>query len=144
MRETRVQSLGVEDLLEKEMATHSSILAWKSPWMVEPGRLQSMGLQRVRYDWATSLSLSFSHDWIQDATKKWFLSLSFSFLFCWLHLKMSAFKCYPGSSRLTYYQPSKLSGKTNTLFCSFRDPTSQSLRIGHQKPNLGHISNPSN
>ena len=44
--------------LEKEMATHSSILAWKIPWTVEPGRLQSMGLQRVRHDWATSLSLS--------------------------------------------------------------------------------------
>ena len=45
MRETWVQSLGQEDLLEKEMATHSSILAWKTPWMVEPGRLQSIGLQ---------------------------------------------------------------------------------------------------
>ena len=44
--------------LEKEMATHSSFLAWKIPWTVEPGRLQSMGLQRVRHDWATSLSLS--------------------------------------------------------------------------------------
>jgi len=45
MRETWVQSLGCEDLLEKEMATHSSILAWKIPWMKEPGRLQSMGSQ---------------------------------------------------------------------------------------------------
>ena len=44
--------------LEKEMATHSSILAWRIPWMEEPGGLQSMGLQRVRNDWATSLSLS--------------------------------------------------------------------------------------
>ena len=44
-RETGVQPLGGEDLLEKEMATHSSILAWKIPWMEEPGRLQSMGLQ---------------------------------------------------------------------------------------------------
>ena len=43
MWETRVQSLGQEDLLEKEMATHSSILAWKIPQMEEPGRLQSMG-----------------------------------------------------------------------------------------------------
>ena len=43
MRETWVQSLGQEDLLEKEMATHSSILAWKIPWTEEPGRLQSMG-----------------------------------------------------------------------------------------------------
>ena len=50
MRETRVQSLGWEDLLEKEMAIHSSILAWKIPREEEPGGLQSMGLQRVRYD----------------------------------------------------------------------------------------------
>ena len=48
--ETQVQSLGQEDLLEKEMATHSSILAWKIPWMEEPGRLQSMGSKRVAHD----------------------------------------------------------------------------------------------
>ena len=48
--ETWFQSLGGEDPLEKEMATHSSILAWKIPWMEEPGRLQSMGLQRVGHD----------------------------------------------------------------------------------------------
>ena len=48
--------------LEKEMATHSSTLAWKIPWTEEPGRLQSMGLLRVRRDWATSLSLfTFTH-----------------------------------------------------------------------------------
>ena len=50
MQETQVQSLGWEDLLEKEMATHSSIFAWKIPWTEEPGRLQSMGSQRVRQD----------------------------------------------------------------------------------------------
>ena len=50
MWETQVQSLGREDLLEKEMATHSSILAWKVPWMEEPGRLQTMALQRVGCD----------------------------------------------------------------------------------------------
>ena len=50
MQETRVQFLGWEDLLEKEIATYSSILAWKIPWMEEPGRLQSMGLQRVGHD----------------------------------------------------------------------------------------------
>ena len=50
MRETWVQSLGQEDLLEKEMATHYSILAWKMPWTEEPGGLQSMGLQRVGHD----------------------------------------------------------------------------------------------
>ena len=48
--ETWVRSLGWEDLLEKEMAPHSSILAWKIPWTEEPGRLQSMGLQRVGHD----------------------------------------------------------------------------------------------
>ena len=47
--ETRVQSLGQEDPLEKEMATHSSILAWRVPWTEEPGRLQSIGLQRIRH-----------------------------------------------------------------------------------------------
>ena len=49
-QETQVQSLGQEDPLEEEMATHSSILAWKIPWTEEPGRLQSMGSQRVRHD----------------------------------------------------------------------------------------------
>ena len=50
MWETRVQSLGQDDPLEKEMATHSSILAWRIPWIEEPGGLQSMGSQRVRHD----------------------------------------------------------------------------------------------
>ena len=50
MRETGVQSLGWEDPLEKEMATHSSTLAWKNPWMEERDRLQSMGSQRVGQD----------------------------------------------------------------------------------------------
>ena len=47
---TRVRSLGQEDSLEKEMATHSSNLAWKIPWTEDPGRLQSMGSQKVRHD----------------------------------------------------------------------------------------------
>ena len=54
MQETQVQSLGPEDPLEKGMATHSSILAWRIPWIEEPGRLQFMGSQRVRYNWATN------------------------------------------------------------------------------------------
>ena len=60
-QETRVRSLGREDPLEKEMATHSSILAWRIlllPWREEPGGLQSMGSQRVKHDWATSLTHS--------------------------------------------------------------------------------------
>ena len=50
MRETWVRSLGWEDPLEKEMATHSSTFAWKIPWTEEPGRLRSLGLQRVGHD----------------------------------------------------------------------------------------------
>ena len=53
MLETWVRSLGRKDPLEKEMATHSSTPAWKIPWTEEPGRLQSVWLQRVRHDWAT-------------------------------------------------------------------------------------------
>ena len=52
VQETWVWSLGWEDLLEKEMAIHSSILAWRIPWTEEPGGLQSMGSQRARHDWA--------------------------------------------------------------------------------------------
>ena len=50
MRESQVQFLGWEDPLEKEMAIHSSTIAWKIPWTEEPGKLQSMGSQRVRHD----------------------------------------------------------------------------------------------
>ena len=59
IRETWVPSLGLEDALEKEMATHSSTLAWRIPWMEEPGRLQSMGSPRVGHNWATSLCFFF-------------------------------------------------------------------------------------
>ena len=54
VRETQVWSLGQEDPLEKEIATHSCILVWKIPWMEEPGQLQSMESQRIRHDWATN------------------------------------------------------------------------------------------
>ena len=60
MQETWVWSLGQEDPLEKEMATHSSFLAWRIPWREEPGRLQSTGLKRVGHNWATSLSVYMS------------------------------------------------------------------------------------
>ena len=65
-----VQSLGWEDLQEKEMVIHSSILARKIPWTQETGRLQSMGSQRVRHNWATSLSLSLSfHIYLSSVTQ---------------------------------------------------------------------------
>ena len=54
--ETRVQFLGQKDPLEKEMATHSNTVAWKIPWTEEPGRLQSMGSQRVGHDWANEMN----------------------------------------------------------------------------------------
>ena len=56
MQETQVQSLGQEDLLEKEMATHFSILAWKIPWTEEPGRLQFMGSQ----SWTRLMDFTFT------------------------------------------------------------------------------------
>ena len=62
-QETRVRSLGQEDPLEKKMATHSSVLPWRIPWMEEPGGLQSMGSQRVGRNWATSLSL-YMYNWV--------------------------------------------------------------------------------
>ena len=54
MQETWIRSLSQEDPLEKGMVTHSSILAWRTPWTEEPGGLQSMGLQRAGHDWATN------------------------------------------------------------------------------------------
>ena len=57
-----ISSLGRGEPLEKEMATHSSTLAWRIPWREEPGRLQSMGSQGVRHDWATSLTF-LTGDW---------------------------------------------------------------------------------
>ena len=62
VQETWIWSLGWEDPLENEMATHSSILAWKIPWTEEPGRLQSMGSQRVGHDWASNLNLDTVHE----------------------------------------------------------------------------------
>ena len=62
MQETQVSSLGHEDPLEKEMATHSSILAWRIPRAEEPGRLPSMGLRRVRCNWATNIFTMFTKD----------------------------------------------------------------------------------
>ena len=60
MQETQVQSLGQEDLLKKEMVTYSRTPAWKIPWIEEPGRLQSMGSQRVRYDLVTKQQTNIS------------------------------------------------------------------------------------
>ena len=72
MRETQVRFLGREDPLEKEMAIHSSTLAWKIPRTEEPDRLQSKGSQRVRHDWVTSLlQIHSSNHFKSDARKDW-------------------------------------------------------------------------
>ena len=60
MWETQVRSLGWEDLLEKEMSTHSSILAWGIPWTEEPGGLEPMGSPRVGHNWVTSILMSWA------------------------------------------------------------------------------------
>ena len=68
-----ILGLGSQSFMEKAMATHSSALAWKIPWMEEPGRLQSMGSRRVGHDWATSLSLFTFLHW----RRKWQPTLVF-------------------------------------------------------------------
>ena len=80
MWETRVRSLGQEDPLEKEMATHSSIFAWRIPWMEEPGGLQSTGSQRVGHDWAES----FITDMNILINISWFM---------WTHISLGFYLC---------------------------------------------------
>ena len=62
MQETQVGSLGQKDPLEKEMTTHSSVLAWKIPWTEESGGLQSMGSQRVGHDSVTNTHMEINHN----------------------------------------------------------------------------------
>ena len=69
MQETQVQSLGQEDPLEKETATHSSIPACRIPWTEEPGELQFMGLQRVRHNWVTNTTTTTKY-WRADIGNK--------------------------------------------------------------------------
>ena len=70
MQETWVQSLGQEDPMEEEMATHSSILVWETPWTGEPGGLESMGSQRVRHDWVIEWQQQEVEE-TQMSIKKW-------------------------------------------------------------------------
>ena len=74
MQETQIRSLGQEDPLEKGMETHSSILAWIIPWAEEPGRLQTMGSQRVGHDWETNTH-THTHTHTQDKWKETTISL---------------------------------------------------------------------
>ena len=75
MQETWIQSLGQEDPLEEEMATQSSILAWEIPWTEEPGRLHSMGSQRVRHDWTHTRTCTENRKDALDKRCRWLLWL---------------------------------------------------------------------
>ena len=86
MQEGQVQSLGREDPLEEELAIHSRILAWKIPWTEEPGRLQCMGLQRVRHDLATDLEYHGGITFTQLSKQK-YATICGSSLYLILHRK---------------------------------------------------------
>ena len=85
MWDTRVQSLGWEDSLEKEVEAHSSTLAWKTPWTEEPGRLQSRGLRRVGHDGATSLA--HSGDLMEEVCVRSRDPTQDAYLPTWLHVR---------------------------------------------------------
>jgi len=90
MQETQVWLLGQEYPLEEEMGTHSSILAWRIPWIKEPGRLQSMGSQRIRHDWKTNTlrelvpPLGFLADVIEPSS--WQSCGGICWEWCWISL----------------------------------------------------------
>ena len=109
MRETWVRSLGWEDTLEKEMATHSSTLAWKIPWTEKLGRLQFLGSQRVRHDCATSLIL-YSQDLI---TVPRIISLHLTYIQQMVGNELLVF-CYFYFLSIRYIQ--KYKGKTSLFF----------------------------
>ena len=94
VQETWVQSLSWEDPLEKEMETHSSTLAWKIPWMEEPGRLQSMALQRVRHDFTFAFS---NKQTCPIFNFSLMMSCIHSFNEKFLHLKIELQQCSPYS-----------------------------------------------
>ena len=76
VQETWVRSLGWEDPLEKKMATHSSIIAWKISWTEKPGGLQSMGSQRVRHHWVTNTYLLSQIEWSKSEGEKQILHIN--------------------------------------------------------------------
>ena len=94
MWKTQLRRLGRKDPLEKEMATHSSILAWRIPWTEEPGRLQSIGMQRVRHDWAPN-TFTFRCIW-QENYRSDVLFLTHHIRRCIMsiHFKIFSFKNY--------------------------------------------------
>ena len=76
MREIQVWSLGWEDPLEEEVVIHCSILAWEIPWTKEPGRLESMGSQGVRHDWANTHNIVLGHTFLGMSYNLWNIYIS--------------------------------------------------------------------
>ena len=127
IRETQVWSLGWEDLLEKEMATHSSIPAWRIPGMEEPGRPQSMGSQRVGHDWATSLHFVL--------TKGRLLSYCMAFLWGVSDIIKLALSC---KTEQEWFQASTKGYSSQGCFIYFLARAARVVRIGLGKKLLCH------
>ena len=130
MQETQVRSLGREDPQEKEMATHSSSFAWRIPWMEKPGGLRSMGLQRVRHDWATN-TFTFT-----PSIRNMFLKAEFQTFSPCFHLK-----CFPFLStalKVTFHWQS-----LQNLGCIPRCATSLSLSTPAACASLSCVALPS-
>ena len=86
MQETGIRPLAQEDPLEKGMATHSNILAWRIPWTEEPGELQSMGLQRAGHDWVVSTFItSLLHSPFVYVTSSWLIYFIYGSLYLLIH-----------------------------------------------------------
>ena len=129
MRETWIWSLGRKDPLEKEMATHSSILAWRIPWTEEPSGLQSTGSLRVGHDWATSLSLSTFLHWRRkwqptpvflpgESQGRWAAVYGVTQSQTWLKLLSSSSSCKDDTLLINY-----------SLFFLFSDPLTLSEKL---------------
>ena len=116
MRETWVRSLSWEAPLEKEMATHSSILAWRILWREEPSRLQSTGSQRVGHNWATSLSFRLHHR-IANQIINTLTEIKTGYI--WL------FNCIPD----TYFYFYRTTTTTNRYFCTFTSTQTIPLQL---------------
>ena len=148
-----VWSLGQEDPLEKGMATHSRIPAWKSPWTEELGGLQSMGLQRVRHDWVTNTftntliktSTEFPLDVWKDSTIKYLRATvlenicltTMSRVYSWGHGLKALPACYISKKLLEHFFFFILSKVDSTYlrvsFWGFNDNVQESARYKHKK-----------
>ena len=131
VQETQVWSLGWEDPLQKGMATHSSILTWRIPWTEEPGGLQSMGWQRVRHDWATTLSLKRYLGEFFTHLSIWYLSKAIRVEKSWTQLRDWAPRqkaIGPGLQMLLEAKQIQLSDQNETSGYSRADEMSEGMK----------------